>query len=311
MSSCAFAGARTGPLPPGFYRITVTLGDELASRAQRASSADPGVQSGNPGGRHPGGAPRRLPAAGLLRRQGAALRRSGHVGVTGRRRASVQRYRPGRHRQLLAFPWPMHGRNADASPGPRLMSRGGDPLLVYPLPDSYRDALQAMVTRCEREAARARPADAGVDQPSDAGVATLVAGSTAWSPLAGPARRTQPQPALAADALPLARCVDSLGRAAGADRLVAAGARQFHPAAGVPDTGLAGAAVTVEAGLQTALRRGGLKPTYEGYGSAKTTTCVVELGFSSGVRRRVDVASPEGPVATATYCLPSTANVIG
>ena len=35
------------------------------------------------------------------------------------------------------------------------------------------------------------------------------------------------------------------------------------------------------------------------------------LGFSSGVRRSVEFATSDGPVVTATYCLPSTAKTTG
>ena len=127
-----------------------------------------------------------------------------------------------------------------------------------------------------------------------------------------------------------AGCVHPLGRAAGAHRLLAAWGRQFHSAAGVADPGPAVAAqadvravfrppwkadlrsASVQAGLKTrSYVSAGFSPPDESHGSANTTTCVVVLGFSSGVRRSVDVASPDGPVATATYCLPSTANVIG
>ena len=47
------------------------------------------------------------------------------------------------------------------------------------------------------------------------------------------------------------------------------------------------------------------------YGSANTKTCPVVLGLISGVTRSVALATPDGPVATDTYCFPSTANVIG
>ena len=46
--------------------------------------------------------------------------------------------------------------------------------------------------------------------------------------------------------------------------------------------------------------------------SANTTTCPEpeSLG-SSGVMRRAAIATSDGPVVTATYCLPSTAKLIG
>jgi hypothetical protein len=47
------------------------------------------------------------------------------------------------------------------------------------------------------------------------------------------------------------------------------------------------------------------------YGNPKTKTCPVVLGLSSGVTRSVEFATPDGPVATETYCFPSTENVIG
>ena len=47
------------------------------------------------------------------------------------------------------------------------------------------------------------------------------------------------------------------------------------------------------------------------YGSANTNTFAALLGFSSGVTRLSDPATSDGPVVTATYCLPSTANVTG
>jgi hypothetical protein len=49
----------------------------------------------------------------------------------------------------------------------------------------------------------------------------------------------------------------------------------------------------------------------ENYGRANTYTCPAVLGLSSGVTRSVAFATPDGPVATDTYCLPSTENVIG
>ena len=48
-----------------------------------------------------------------------------------------------------------------------------------------------------------------------------------------------------------------------------------------------------------------------GYGNANTYIWFVLLGFSSGVSRLVAPATSDGPVLTATYCLPLTANVIG
>ena len=52
-------------------------------------------------------------------------------------------------------------------------------------------------------------------------------------------------------------------------------------------------------------------PREPGQGSAKTNSCPLSPGSSSGVTRRVELATPDGPVATATYCVPSTAKVIG
>src|SRR4026207_2408069 len=47
------------------------------------------------------------------------------------------------------------------------------------------------------------------------------------------------------------------------------------------------------------------------YGRANTRTLAALLGFSSGATRLSDPATSDGPVVTATYCLPSTANVTG
>src|SRR5690606_16402385 len=49
-----------------------------------------------------------------------------------------------------------------------------------------------------------------------------------------------------------------------------------------------------------------------GYGNANTNTAArLSSAGSSGVMRRDVIAFREGPVVTATYCFPSTANVIG
>ena len=48
------------------------------------------------------------------------------------------------------------------------------------------------------------------------------------------------------------------------------------------------------------------------YGSANTTTCAAPVSpVNSGVTRRDAAATSEGPVVTATYCLPATANDTG
>src|SRR5678815_591679 len=47
------------------------------------------------------------------------------------------------------------------------------------------------------------------------------------------------------------------------------------------------------------------------YGSAKTNTPAAFPGFSSGVSRRAVLETRDGPVVTATYCLPPTAKEIG
>ena len=49
----------------------------------------------------------------------------------------------------------------------------------------------------------------------------------------------------------------------------------------------------------------------EDYGSAKTKTLGALPCISSGATRELELATSDGPVITATYCLPSTAYEIG
>src|SRR5215831_20653746 len=64
-------------------------------------------------------------------------------------------------------------------------------------------------------------------------------------------------------------------------------------------------------GRQPTKPQRGEATTGRAYGSANTNTLAALPGFSSGATRREELATSEGPVVTATYCLPPAANVTG
>src|SRR5437762_8504498 len=56
---------------------------------------------------------------------------------------------------------------------------------------------------------------------------------------------------------------------------------------------------------------GASTPRFQGGERAKTNTAAAFPGLSSGTTRRAEFATSEGPVVTATYCLPPIVNVMG
>ena len=141
-----------GPLEPGFYRLTVTLGEGLAGYGRHAQapvtrelnleirraatleeSLDDYLQQAFFASRA-----ERYDEAGVWASLAVAAHPSSAVAL-----AEIANFRRFQGRCMEGAPMLRQAM--------RIVSTGGDPLLVYPLPDSYGDALQAMATHCERE----------------------------------------------------------------------------------------------------------------------------------------------------------------
>ena len=129
----------TGVLAPGFYRLSVTFGDDLRQLNLEIRHAttleerlDDYLQQAFFASRA-----ERYDEAGMWASQAIAAHPLSVVAMAD-----------------TALSWRFHGRCQEGVPALRraigIMSLGGDPLLVHPLPDSYRDALQTMAARCER-----------------------------------------------------------------------------------------------------------------------------------------------------------------
>jgi hypothetical protein len=131
----------TGVLVPGFYRLSVALRDEPAldlnleirQAATLEDRLDDYLQQAFFASRA-----ERYDEAGMWASQAVAAHPFSVIAMAD-----------------IALSWRFHGECMEGVPVLRramgIMSLGGDPLLVHPLPDSYRDALQAMAARCERE----------------------------------------------------------------------------------------------------------------------------------------------------------------